>query len=524
MSGSQERLVGPPTEIAGYQRPALSGGRSPLPRTERARMEAATAAASAALAPPAAAAVDDGHLARRDRSRRAAVLEATPLRDVGRRQRIFRRLLGAADALTALGAVVVALDEVGGRVLLPWAVLVVPLMVLASKAAGLYDKDELVIDHSTLNELPRLVNVATLVALVVWLGRRYLVSGQPQTLNLLALWLLLIFGLLVARTAARRLAQSVAPVERCLLIGRRSVYDRLQARVGGYRGVSLVRQLDAAELAADHNRLLAVVARDHVHRIIIDTDATSSAVTLDTVRLANATGLQVSLLPTILGAVGGSVVFDDIGGLVLMGVPRFGLTRSSLLLKRSFDLVGSTLVLVFAAPVMGLIALAIKLDSRGAVLFRQTRVGRNDAPFQMLKFRSMVEGADAMKDSLRHANEADGLFKIENDPRITRTGRLLRRTGLDELPQLLNVLGGSMSLVGPRPLVVDEDRKVTGFDRRRLHLTPGITGRWQTLGAARVPLAEMVKIDYLYIANWSPWLDFRIIVETMGFLARRGGQ
>ena len=219
------------------------------------------------------------------------------------------------------------------------------------------------------------------------------------------------------------------------------------------------------------------------------------------------------------------MAFDDVGGLVLMGVPRFGLTRSSQLLKRAFDLVGATIVALLAAPLMALLAIAVKLDSHGPILFRQTRVGRDGAPFQMLKFRSMIAGADALKDSLRQHNEAaDGLFKIDADPRITRVGRLLRRTGLDELPQLFNVLAGDMSLVGPRPLVVDEDSRVTGFDRHRLHLTPGITGRWQTLGAARIPLGDMVKIDYLYIANWSVWADVKIIVETVGYLARRRGQ
>ena len=173
---------------------------------------------------------------------------------------------------------------------------------------------------------------------------------------------------------------------------------------------------------------------------------------------------------------------------------------------------------------MALVAIAIKLGSPGPVLFRQTRVGRDGTPFQMLKFRSMIDGAEALKESLRVRNEADGLFKINADPRITRIGRLLRRTGIDELPQLLNVLTGSMSLVGPRPLVADEDRRVTGFDRHRLHLTPGITGRWQILGAARVPLAEMVKIDYLYIATWSPWTDFKILVETVGYVLKGRGQ
>jgi lipopolysaccharide/colanic/teichoic acid biosynthesis glycosyltransferase len=173
---------------------------------------------------------------------------------------------------------------------------------------------------------------------------------------------------------------------------------------------------------------------------------------------------------------------------------------------------------------MALLAIVIKLDSPGPVLFRQLRVGRNGTPFKVLKLRTMIDGADALKESLREHNEAEGLFKIDADPRITRVGRLLRRTGLDELPQLFNVLAGDMSLVGPRPLVLDEDRRVTGFDRHRLHLTPGITGRWQTLGAARVPLSEMVKIDYLYIANWSVWSDVKIVIETVGYVLRRRGQ
>jgi lipopolysaccharide/colanic/teichoic acid biosynthesis glycosyltransferase len=141
----------------------------------------------------------------------------------------------------------------------------------------------------------------------------------------------------------------------------------------------------------------------------------------------------------------------------------------------------------------------------------------------MLKFRTMVDGADAMKNELRELNEAAGLFKIEADPRITRVGRLLRRSSLDELPQLFNVMRGNMSLVGPRPLVADEDERVTGYDRRRLQLTPGMTGRWQILGSARIPLSEMVKIDYLYVANWSVWLDVKILLQTIGFVACRRG-
>jgi lipopolysaccharide/colanic/teichoic acid biosynthesis glycosyltransferase len=142
----------------------------------------------------------------------------------------------------------------------------------------------------------------------------------------------------------------------------------------------------------------------------------------------------------------------------------------------------------------------------------------------MLKFRSMVDGAERIKDALRHRNEADGLFKIADDPRITRVGRLLRRTSLDELPQLFNVLRGEMSLVGPRPLVPDEDQHVRGWHRRRLQLMPGMTGPWQVLGSARIPLREMVTIDYLYVANWTLWGDVKILLRTLGAVVTRRGR
>ena len=175
------------------------------------------------------------------------------------------------------------------------------------------------------------------------------------------------------------------------------------------------------------------------------------------------------------------------------------------------------------APFWALVALAIKLDSSGPVLFRQARVGQDGRSFRMVKFRSMVDGAEGERQALEPRNESDGLFKLSDDPRVTRVGRRLRALSLDELPQLINVLRGEMSLVGPRPLVLDEDALVEGWHRDRLQLPPGMTGPWQVLGPRRPPLQEMVKVDYLYAATWSLWNDIKILLRTFGHvLARRG--
>jgi lipopolysaccharide/colanic/teichoic acid biosynthesis glycosyltransferase len=180
--------------------------------------------------------------------------------------------------------------------------------------------------------------------------------------------------------------------------------------------------------------------------------------------------------------------------------------------------------LVLLAPLLAVIALAIRLDSRGPVLFRQERVGRDGQRFRICKFRTMVADAEDRKAELFVLNEAAaGLFKIKDDPRITRVGRWLRRTSLDELPQLLNVVRGEMSLVGPRPLILSEDETISGYDRRRLHLTPGMTGQWQIMDSARVPLHEMVKIDYLYITTWSLFQDLKILLRTAVYVVSRQG-
>jgi lipopolysaccharide/colanic/teichoic acid biosynthesis glycosyltransferase len=201
------------------------------------------------------------------------------------------------------------------------------------------------------------------------------------------------------------------------------------------------------------------------------------------------------------------------------------LGRPSRVLKRGFDLAVSCASLIVLAPLFACIALAIRLDSPGSAIFRQPRRGRDGSEFRILKFRTMRAGAEASRGDVLHLNEVDGpLFKVKgDDPRVTRIGSFLRRTSLDELPQLWNVLRGDMSLVGPRPFVLYEADKITGWARGRLDMTPGITGLWQVLGRNDMPFDDMVKLDYLYVTNWSLSWDLKILCQTIPVvLGRRG--
>jgi lipopolysaccharide/colanic/teichoic acid biosynthesis glycosyltransferase len=194
------------------------------------------------------------------------------------------------------------------------------------------------------------------------------------------------------------------------------------------------------------------------------------------------------------------------------------------LLKRSLDLTAATLGCFLLAPIFLVVAVLIKLDSRGPVFFRQVRMGAGNKPFRVYKFRTMVADAEKLKPEIAHLNMHSGgdarMFKAPEDPRITRVGRFLRRWRIDELPQLLNVLLGRMSLVGPRPLILEEDQHVENWARRRLDLKPGITGLWQVLGASDIPFEEMTKLDYLYVTNWSLREDLRLILLTLPALTR----
>jgi exopolysaccharide biosynthesis polyprenyl glycosylphosphotransferase len=462
------------------------------------------------------------------RSPRGAVAidEGVPS-SVVRRETRHRRLLGVADALAVTVTLLLVLNVIGSDHAAMVAIASMPLVIVPFKIAGLYDRDDLRLVHSTLDEIPQLMQLTALFALGVTILQSVMVRGTLGGDQIAGLWLVAFTTIVVARSIARWLAGRTSPVERCLVIGEPERALRIRERLAASRARAVV--VASLPLVAEdvEGSGASVAIRDlvrelDVHRIVVAPSASDTTGTVGMIRVAKAVGVRVSVLPRMFEVVGSAVEFDDVDGMTMLGIRRFGLSHSSRLLKRAFDLVVTTIGMLLVVPIMGVIALAIRLDSKGPLIFRQTRVGRDGHHFSICKFRTMVVDADARKDELRARNEAGaGLFKITDDPRVTRVGRLLRRTSLDELPQVFNVLRGEMSLVGPRPLVVDEDAQVLGLDRSRLHLTPGMTGPWQVLGT-RVPMPEMVGIDYLYVANWSLWLDVKILLRTIQHMLRRG--
>jgi exopolysaccharide biosynthesis polyprenyl glycosylphosphotransferase len=214
----------------------------------------------------------------------------------------------------------------------------------------------------------------------------------------------------------------------------------------------------------------------------------------------------------------GRVDLDTLSGIPLIGTAPVRLSQGAFLIKRVIDLSVSILAMPFMLILFVIVALFIKLDSPGPVIFKQRRVGKDGRFFHVLKFRSMVEGAEQMQADLEALNEADGpLFKVKRDPRVTRVGKWLRRTSIDELPQLINVIRGEMSLVGPRPGTPEEVVQYEPWQMQRISVLPGITGLWQVSGRSDVPFEEMVLLDIFYIENWSLDLEIRILLQTIPY-------
>lgn len=226
--------------------------------------------------------------------------------------------------------------------------------------------------------------------------------------------------------------------------------------------------------------------------------------------------IRARIVPDIFQMTLSHMDVSQIAGIPLIGVKPYAPNQLDVIIKRAIDFLGALMGLIILSPLMGLIALSIKLESEGPAIFKQERVGKHGKRFGIYKFRSMVDDAEAQKADLERLNEADGpLFKIKDDPRRTRVGRLIRKLSLDELPQLYNVLRGDMSVVGPRPNIPSEVAQYQEWHKRRLEVVPGITGLWAISGRSELTFDEMILLDIYYIENWSLALDMKIALQTI---------
>ena len=442
----------------------------------------------------------------------------------------LRRLLALADVVAVTGALAAALVIAGrpgeGSRLL-WGLATLPFLIVLFKLYGLYDRDVKRISHSTVDDLPWLLHATIVGTLLLWLYSKQSPMGRLDFEELAVFGVATIALVLTARFSVRQLSAAMLDAEHALLVGDGPLASVLVSKLAAHReyrlkvvgvlahGASMPSTPAGLPVVGSLDDLEGVTTRVGATRVIVSPVGIEAAELEDLLRRCRQLSLKLSMLPQLSDVLGPAVEIDDVEGVTVLGVNPPWLPRSSRALKRGMDLIISVSLLVLLAPLGVLIALAIKLDSPGPVLFAQERVGRGGRRFRLFKFRTMVNDAEARRAALVQQSGDPLWLKLSHDPRITRVGRWLRRLSLDELPQLYNVVRSEMSLVGPRPLIVSEDELVQGWARGRLDLTPGLTGYWQVLGRTRIPFQEMVKLDYLYVMNWSLWGDLRLIIRTL---------
>jgi exopolysaccharide biosynthesis polyprenyl glycosylphosphotransferase len=467
----------------------------------------------------------------------AAVSERTPF--VHRRGWLVRRALLAADLLGLMVAFLVAELALPGAahgrieptVEIGLFVLALPFFVVTAKLQGLYDHDEERTDHTTADDL---VGVFYLVTTGTWLffATTYVFNlASPSVERLTGFWALSIALIALFRAGARAVCRrSVSYVQNTIIVGAGDVGSLLARKIRQHPeyGLVVVGFVDDAPaggregLLGGIDDLESFVRLFDVERVIFAFAEQPDRDVLDVARHLRRLDVQIDVVPRLFDLIGPKADIYTLEGLPLVGLPPVRPSRSSLFLKRTVDVVGSVVGLLLTAPLFAFIALRIKRDSPGPVFFRQNRLGMNMEEFELLKFRTMYVDADdsAHREFIRAsmdrtiAPENGGLYKLERPGEITPVGRWLRKTSLDELPQLINVLRGDMSLVGPRPSIpyAVEGYEPHHFDR---FLVPaGMTGLWQVTARAHSTFGEALDMDVAYARGWSFGLDLRLLLLT----------
>ena len=449
-----------------------------------------------------------------------------------RRFQHLRRLLFVADAITGIvsGALVGAVAHASPAQTVLLAAVLAVAWPIAAFLCGLYAREDLSAWSSGVSEAPRLVLTCLAVSWPLFGLLAAMAVARPAAGAFFgALACAALAG--ITRSGARMVAHRTPKLrQRTLIVGSGLVASRRAARLQDHPALGLARtgyiddnQDGVAGTAAlpylgGLPALSDLVALEQVDRVMIAFTRAHHEELLHALRVCRDAGVAVDVVPRLFEFLEGARTVDQIGGMPLLSIdaPRF--SAAAQFSKRMLDLVGASLMLLALAPLLIVIAIAIKLDSRGPVLFTQPRSGRGGRFFKLYKFRSMRPGATV------EVRDDGAIYKSRDDDRITRVGRIIRRLSLDEAPQLFNVLKGDMSLVGPRPLVMAEARALTeSWQARRADLRPGLTGPWQVAGRSTIPFHDMIRFDYQYVAGWSLARDIEILLSTLpAVLSGRG--
>jgi len=434
---------------------------------------------------------------------------------------LLHRMLAAADTLTiAASAVIVGLWGSGpGAALL--LVLSAPIWIVVGKLVGLYDRDHRTLRHLTVEELPWIfVWALGGTAILTFLLAPFPSLDLSSDDRLLVWGSVLVLGFVfrgIARIAWRR----ITPLERILIVGEGPLADAVTRKLELFPDIhaTVAGRVPSCDALPDQLNEL-----EGVDRVVVACTELNEGLLETLLPVCRLRGVKLTVVPPSRGIFGTATHLGHVADLPLLDYNTWYVSPSTLALKRIFDVIVSVVGLVVTAPLCLLIALAILLDDWRPVLFRQLRAGENGRTFRIFKFRSMVRGAEAMWPELVSLDElSDPMFKIKSDPRVTRVGRFLRRTSLDELPQLLNVLRGEMSIVGPRPELLDLVERYAPEHEVRLRVKPGITGPWQVYGRSELTFDEVLAVEREYVENLSLGRDLRIILMTVpAVFARRG--
>jgi exopolysaccharide biosynthesis polyprenyl glycosylphosphotransferase len=399
-----------------------------------------------------------------------------------------------------------------------WIKFAAPITILVFAQAGLYRRRELRPGWGRI--LASLIVVALIVlAFGIGTGYDFATSGLIPTSVVMSA---LTIGLFRAayESISLEVMRAAGVRRRVVLVGEGESLTRLRSALAASRGGLTYEFVGAVS----REELTAVLERERPDEVILAESDFPERAVLEIVEQAHRQGVKVRLAPDTTELLVQRGEYVPGKGTPLFELRPPVLTGSDWAVKRAFDLVVSVLVAVLLLPLWLLIALAVKLDSRGPVFFVDRRIGVGEREFGMLKFRTMVAGAPDLQPKLEEANEAEGaLFKIRDDPRVTRVGRVLRRLSLDEIPQIVNVLKGEMSLVGPRPLPLRDYALLEDWHRARYAVLPGMTGLWQISGRSGLGFDDLVRLDFTYIENWSIWLDITIIAKTIPAVVLRRG-